>query len=230
MTPVLIFVCVVSLMLTVSFWRARLASKRRQHIRSATLPMGLYDKLRERHPQLALKDCSLVAQGLRQFFMSYSRSGHQYVSMPSQVVDDLWHEFILHTRAYDAFCQQAFGRFFHHTPAAALGGNGNTQMNAGLRRCWWYACREDNINPAKPTRLPLIFALDTKLNIVNGFRYAPDCSGLKVGAAAAGGAIIYCGGDFSSSSVDGSTDGFGDGSSSDGSSGDGGGCGGGGGD
>ena len=116
----------------------------------------------------------------------------------------------------------------------------STQSNVGLRRCWWHACREENINPAKPTRLPLLFALDTKLNIPNGFRYAADCGAARLqgaGTAAASTSVIYCGGDFSSTSVDGSTDGFGDSGGSgggvdsgDGSSGCGGGCGGGGGD
>ena len=227
MTPALLVVCVVSFLLSAILWMARRASQRRQHIRSAALPRGLYDKLRQLHPQLAVKDCALVAQALRQFFMTYSRSGHKHVSMPSQVADDLWHEFILHTRAYEIFCQQAFGRFFHHTPAAALGRHDNTLMNAGLRRCWWHACREDNINPAKPARLPLIFALDAKLNIANGFHYLADCSGKPLRAGDSGTSTTYCAGDFSSSSIDGSTAGFDDGGSSDSSSsGEGGGCGG----
>ena len=35
---------------------------------------------------------------------------------PSIEVDKAWHEFILHTRIYDKFCQKNFGRFIHHTP------------------------------------------------------------------------------------------------------------------
>ena len=38
--------------------------------------------------------------------------------------------------------------------------------------------------PAAPTRLPLLFALDTKLNIPGGFRYVPDCSGCAVSRTA----------------------------------------------
>lgn len=33
-------------------------------------------------------------------------------------VDHMWHCFILSTRAYEAFCQEYFGRFLHHVPDA----------------------------------------------------------------------------------------------------------------
>ena len=207
----------------------RISAEREARIRTFVLPKGLYDKLIAKHPNLTTRDCQLVAQGLRQFFLTYLKSGRRYVSMPSQVADDLWHEFILYTKNYQQFCERAFGRFLHHTPAAVLGG-GEKQSNAGLRRCWWHACREENINPRAPARLPLLFALDTKLNIPNGFRYAADCS-LTRGrgaVAAAGAGVIYCGGDFSSASVDGGTDGLDDSGGSDGGSDGGSGCGGGG--
>lgn len=50
-------------------------------------------------PELALKDRALVARGLRQFFLAHHLSGGKFIPMPSQVVDDLWHEFILFTKA-----------------------------------------------------------------------------------------------------------------------------------
>jgi len=68
-----------------------------------------------------------------------------------------------------------------------------------------------------PTRLPLLFALDSKLDIPNGSVYHPRCEELRKG----GSAVVYCGGEFSSASVDGGTAGFGD--SSGGGGGDGGG-------
>ena len=216
-------------LLAAAIWQRQLTLRREAFIRSFALPQGLFDKLRKRHPQLSLKECQLIAHGLRQFFLAYLKSGRQFVSMPSQVADDLWHEFILYTKNYQAFCRKAFGRFLHHTPAAVLGSA--TQSNAGLRRCWWYTCRDENINPGAPTRLPLLFALDTKLAIAGGFHYAADCGALRNAAAAgAGVTVVHCGGDFSSASVDGSTEGFGDASSGgDGDGGgDGGGCGGGG--
>ena len=147
-------------------WAKYRSLKRADYIRHALLPAGLFERLRRTHPGLSHKDCQLVGLGLRQFFLAHLKSGRQYVSMPSQVVDDLWHEFILHTKSYDAFCRQAFGQFLHHTPSAAL--KSGRKSNTGLRRCWWFACREENINPRNATRLPLLFALDTKLRIAGG--------------------------------------------------------------
>lgn len=217
-------------------WSRLRKARRAEFIRTYTLPRGIVERLQKRHPQLSLKDFQLVNKGLRQFFLAYHKGGYKYVSMPSQVADDLWHEFILYTKNYEQFCKKAFGRFLHHTPAAAL--RTNKQSDNGLRRCWWFSCKEEFINPKKPTRLPLLFALDAKLNISDGFHYATNCEALR---QQAGARVIYCGGDFSSTSSsdsscdggsdfsDSSSDSSSDGGDSGGSdSGCGGGCGGGG--
>lgn len=221
---------VVSLVLAVALfmlWSGWRTAARAEFIRKFHLPKGLFDKLTAKHPQLTRKDCELVAQALRQFFLAHLKSGREFVAMPSQVTDDLWHELILHTRTYAKFCQGSFGRFMHHTPAVELGSA--RVSNTGLRRCWWFACREENINPRQPTRLPLLFAIDSKLNIKDGFRYVPDCSGLREQGASGSSSAIHCGTEFGSASFDGSTDGFGDSGGDSGSDGgDGGGCGGGG--
>lgn len=213
----------IALVVMWSRWR-RLA--RAEFIRNYALPKGLLDRLGKRRPELSFKERALVAHALRQYFLAYLHSGKQFVSMPSQVTDDLWHEFILYTRNYAAFCRQAFGGYFHHTPAVVLGAN--QRDNAGLRRTWLHCCREENIDPRRPSRLPLLFAIDAKLGIADGFRYAPDCASLRAG----GDGGVYCGGDFGSDSsfdfggdsggVDSGTD-----SGGDAGSGCGGGCGGG---
>lgn len=228
MAILLILTLFLSIALLVVWTRWRQAA-RADYIRTYLFPSGIFAKLQDRRPELTLKDCQLTAHALRQFFLAYLKGGRRFVAMPSQVADDLWHELILYTRHYEEFCNKAFGGFMHHTPAVVLGPN--RQNNTGLRRIWWYACLEENINPRQPTRLPLLFALDTKLNIANGFRYTPDCSVLRGSNRGSSGGTSHCGGDFSDSSYDGSTDGFGDSSSGDGggdSGGDGGGCGGGG--
>lgn len=45
---------------------------------------------------------------------------------PSDLVDIGWHTFILYTREYAAFCDRIAGRFIHHEPDDAPGGEGPT--------------------------------------------------------------------------------------------------------
>jgi hypothetical protein len=219
-----IVACVLAT-LAAKFWASLRDFKRAEYIQNFQWPAGLLQKLEAQHAHFSRKESALVGNGLRQFFMAYLKCGQQHVAMPSQVADDLWHEFILYTRAYEDFCAKAFGGFLHHTPAVVLSPEAK-RSNEGLRRVWWQCCKIENIDTISPTRLPLLFALDSKLKIPNGYVYAPDCRDLRRN----GDAGSQCGGDFSDSSTDGGTDGFGDGgSSSDGSSdggGDGGGCGG----
>ena len=82
----------------------RINAARERYIREAPLPRFLQRKLREAYPQLSAKDGELVERGLRQFFLACLRS-RQFVAMPSQAVDALWHEFILHTQAYKLWYQ-----------------------------------------------------------------------------------------------------------------------------
>lgn len=224
MHPLTVFFLCLLVAFVVVIWRKAAVARRAEYIRHFALPQGLYERLRKRRPELSLKDCQLVAQALRQFWLAHLKSGRRFVSMPSQVADDLWHEFILYTRHYEQFCRKAFGRFLHHTPAVVLGNA--RDANAGLRRCWWYACKEENINPRNPTRLPLLFALDAKLKIADGFHYVADCGSVRNRNDRSDSAI-YCGSDFGSAEFDGATDGFGDGDSADAGGGDGGGDGGG---
>lgn len=204
----------------ISTYRQRV--RREAFIRAYMFPRGVFEKFQKARPTLELKDQQLVARALRQFFLVYLKSGRRRVAMPSQVVDDLWHEFILFTRDYQAFCARAFGQFLHHTPAVRLGAVKSD--NEGLRRVWWFSCLEENINPRKPTRLPLLFAMDRKLGIADGFVYELDCRNAPRDVAPSGAAGAQCAEAFADSGVDGSTDGFG--CSSGDSSGDGG-CGGG---
>jgi hypothetical protein len=212
---------IVSVVIAAKLWFTLRDYKRAEHINSFQWPAGLLNKLEAHYPAFTRKESALVGNGLRQFFLAYLKSGRQYVAMPSQVADDLWHEFILYTRAYEEFCAKAFGGFLHHTPAVVLSPSAK-RSNEGLRRVWWHCCKLENIDAVNPTRLPLLFALDTKLKIPNGYVYTPDCKELRRN----GDAGTQCGGDFSSSSTDGGTDGFGDSSGGDGGDGCGGGCGG----
>jgi hypothetical protein len=208
--------------------------QRDRQLREAPLPQFLKRKLRDTYPQLSGKDCDLVERGLRQYFLACARSKKRFVAMPSKAVDTMWHEFILHTKAYKDWCQMSLGYFLHHTPAQALGKRDT--HNDGLRRAWYWACKDEAINPRAPTRLPLLFALDAKLCITDGFHYLPDCCDIAAKSqAGADGVQTFCAASFSDGSYGGSSSDFGEvelsadgGDGGDGCGGDGGGCGGGG--
>lgn len=211
--------------------------ERSRLVRETPLPRFLRRKLMDSYPHLSLRDTELVERGLRQFFIACQRSKRRFVAMPSQVVDSMWHEFILHTSAYREWCDLVVGRFIDHVPAEVLGRKAST--NDGLRRAWFWSCRDESINPKQPSRLPLLFALDAKFAIPGGFVYLADCKGVRRDDGTGGSAGAYCGESFSDGSYSGDADGFGgsessssggdgSGSGSDGSSGCGSGCGGGG--
>jgi hypothetical protein len=169
-------------------------------------------------PELTPAQRGEVFAGLRDYFHLCRTAGRRMVAMPSQVVDDAWHEFILFTRHYARFCRGAFGRFLHHTPAAAM--SSPTQASDGIKRAWRLACAREGIDPRRPQRLPRLFALDAALLMAGGFIYHLDCLAAgREGALGAGfcASHIGCGGGCSGDS--GGSDGDGGG--------DGGGCGGG---
>lgn len=200
----------------------RREAQREDFIRTFKLPRGLLRRVQKKHPQLNPEQLERVSLGLRQFFLAYLKSGLRPVSMPSQVVDDLWHEFILYTQAYQSFCQQAFGQFLHHSPVEVI--SSQQESNQSLRRTWFQCCAIDYINPKAPARLPLLFALDSQLAIIGGFIYLADCAALRSQSAdGSSGIILHCGTDFSDPGLFGSGGCAGSGGSGC-SSGDSGGC------
>ncbi|MBB5206387.1 hypothetical protein HNQ51_003733 [Inhella inkyongensis] len=167
-------------------------------ISQAQLPRSVLTQLQQAHPDWSAADRERVADGLRQYFRICARASGRFVAMPSKAVDAAWHAFILDTRAYASFCQRAFGRMLHHTPAESLPkGQSTRHLHQGLRRAWLGACNEQSIDPHRPTALPLLFALDAELGIVGGYRYVPDCSLLSRdrGDTHCGSALACGGGD-----------------------------------
>jgi len=164
------------------------------YIQNFSFHPGLRQKLKNRHPGLSDAQLDLVFQGLRDYFYICNKAKRRMVSMPSQVVDDAWHEFILFTRNYQLFCRKALGRFLHHTPAEAM--RSPTLAQDGIKWAWRLACRKEHINPKIPLRLPLLFAIDAQLDITGGFVYSLDCRAAQDNSFCAGhiGCGSSCGG------------------------------------
>lgn len=151
------------------------AKQQRAFIENYQFHPALREKVSEKYPHLTEPQISLVFEGLRSYFYICNKAKRKTVAMPSQVVDVAWHEFILFTRAYEQFSKKAIGRFLHHTPTEAM--STPTMAQEGIRRAWRLSCTKENINPKNPAKLPLLFAIDTQLEIENGFKYVLDCQG-----------------------------------------------------
>lgn len=149
-------------------WRL---STRVQFINRYQFPLALKNKLLLKYPQISSEQIVQIEQALKQYFL-LSQKTSEVLAMPSQAVDELWHEFILYTKTYQQFCQKAFGRFLHHHPASQL--NQQSQRQA-IRRTWRLACQQQQLNPSRPSQLPLLFAIDALLAIPNGFHYDLCC-------------------------------------------------------
>jgi hypothetical protein len=184
------------------YWRKLALQHRLDAIRAFPFPQSVRMKFRDVRPDLDSAQEQRVFEGLRDYFTMCAQAQGRFVSMPSQVADDAWHAFILHTRYYQDFCNKAFGRFLHHTPAEAM--SSQTQATEGIRRAWRLACALEKINPKQPERLPRLFALDGALNILNGFHYDTRCT---PGSGSYCASHIGCGSGCGGGSVSGSTDG-----------------------
>lgn len=60
------------------------------------------------------EDGDITMRELKRYFVLVLH-GHKH-SMRSKSVDTLWHNFILNTKGYREFCQDAFGKFVDHIP------------------------------------------------------------------------------------------------------------------
>ena len=219
MTPSLIFTIFIAgfaalILLGLVSNKNRLARER--FIDDYRFPPGVRGRVAKRYPHLTDEQLDLVFRALRDYFHLSRKAGRRLLAMPSQVVDVAWHEFILFTRNYQEFCRSALGRFLHHTPTEAM--PDRTVASAGIKRTWRLACLRDGMDPKTATAVPLLFAIDGRLGIEDGFRYVLNCMHM-FGAANAN---SYC------ASHIGCGSGCGGGCAGSGCGGDGGGCGGGG--
>jgi hypothetical protein len=77
-------------------------------------------RCRRDRPEITDREWKLVEQGLREWFLCCAWRDGEVLGMPSRLVDEAWHEFILDSLAYTEFCERAFGEYLHHTPESSM--------------------------------------------------------------------------------------------------------------
>ena len=81
---------------------------------STELRETLVDNMRAKFPQLPQEKADRGVGQMLAFLAACDYS--EKPLSPSPLVDDFWHAFLLHTKAYREFCEQHFGRFLDHQP------------------------------------------------------------------------------------------------------------------
>ena len=132
--------------------------RRRAFIASYEFPAALRVKLRN---ELGDDHQAAVAlEGLREWYLACLSAPGEMLGMPSRAVDVAWHEMILMTRAYQHFCDRAFGHYLHHTPDSVMDGS----MHESLARTL-HVLETQSLPLAG---VPLLFAIDGELGIEDG--------------------------------------------------------------
>jgi hypothetical protein len=165
--------------------KSRLHRKRRRaFIESYTFPPALEVKLAKEFPDD--RHVAIALEGLREWYLACLAAPGETLGMPSRAVDIAWHEMILMTRSYHAFCQRAFGHYLHHSPEAVM----DEPIGDSLARTLEVLERQ---SPAI-VGVPLLFAVDAELGIADGFvwqehdlAHVRDARAAHAGGSCAGG-------------------------------------------
>jgi hypothetical protein len=147
-------------------------------LRSSTFPPSVVARATAALPDVSADDRALVSRGLKQWFEVCLRADGVRTGMPSRVVDDAWHEFICHTRAYEEFCRTVMGRFLHHDPEATMGAADVLEnRTVGMARTWVLGCLAEGLDPGAD-RQPLLFTVDASLGLP-ATNYVTACRGAE---------------------------------------------------
>jgi hypothetical protein len=138
-------------------------------------PGSVRQRFATHHEELTADDIRTVEAAARQWFRLAARHPRTRLSMPSLVVDDLWHEMVLHTVDYAAFCEAALGRFLHHVPESAMASSAAAANRSSGLLATFHLARQDE--GGGPDQLPLLFRVDHQLAVEGGRHYLADCGG-----------------------------------------------------
>lgn len=177
------------------------------------IPTLVLEVFRRDNPTLSADHQDLAFQGLREYFMlmllDQQRGIRRSLAMPSTLVDDAWHAFMLCSAEYERFCRKCFGKMIHHTPnPSSQPGQvpSHTRFKSDVLNTW--ASYRDN-KKAHPeffpddSPVPLLFRADSQSGRQNGWVWsmaaldALDAQAPRVGDA--GGATTTSGSGCSSS-------------------------------
>ncbi|MBK3780138.1 hypothetical protein G3A43_07695 [Paraburkholderia aspalathi] len=153
-------------------------------------PLMVVDVFTKENPHLSAGQRDLAFRGLREYFMlmliEHQMGRQKPLGMPSELVDEAWHAFVLCTLEYELFCKRFFGRMVHHQPDPSAR-PGLVDPNAEFKSdtCNTWAAYRNSVRryPAYFTSvsdMPLLFGLDSYVGLTSGWLWtAPAVAALE---------------------------------------------------
>lgn len=86
-------------------------------------------KLRTIDESFWTNDNLQIAEGLYKKFLTLRLLDRDAILVPTEVIDEYWHQHILDTRKYQSDCNQVFGGMLHHDPYFGLKDEEERQLN-----------------------------------------------------------------------------------------------------
>ena len=185
-----ILIGILLVFLTFLAWVNRGEKKKWREIQNFEFPAEVSVGVKERYPHLTDNDVKLALEQHRLYFLICWEGDKNEVAMPSRLVDECWHGFILQTRSYQSFCKQVFGGFLHHAPKRLISGSEASATAAGTEiqrinlkegaKIFQAAlAMTDMVANASNTtstslRVPMLFAIDRMLKIPDGLMYTNE--------------------------------------------------------
>jgi hypothetical protein len=118
----------------------------------------------------------VIELALKDYFKSrYSKIGN--TGMPSVLVDELWHVFILYTPIYFDFCKKQGVDYIHHSPEDVSKADSikeNNEMEFQSKRkmsclnAYISCCNLEGLNPLETSSMPLLFNIDMLFDFEEG--------------------------------------------------------------
>ena len=135
------------------------------------------------YPQATPTELALLKKSFESYLASVKMWGpHSSVAMPSQSVDEVWHQALLHSQFYERLCFSQVGWFVHHVPGPLPGSQSlrtasdiDLELSA-LARAWVGACTYEGFHWEDGV-MPSLFSVDRLLNIKEGIRFSRDPHG-----------------------------------------------------
>ncbi|MGH9922102.1 MAG: glycine-rich domain-containing protein [Nitrososphaerales archaeon] len=98
----------------------RKARKALKRLDKYEIPSGVAERLKRKFPFSRMSDQEIKTciNEFKKFIaiLAIARAKKKQVAMTSEIIDEVWHTFLLFTQEYHKFSEQVMGKYIHHTP------------------------------------------------------------------------------------------------------------------